>query len=348
MKNRLGVLFVLSGVIALGGVLYSQYTATPPGMVWIPQGQFFMGRDGDPPKMQDMQVSFNDEAPAHRVELDGFWMDETEVTNAQFLEFVEATGYVTVAEKKPKREDFVGQMPDVSVIPEENLVAGSICFDANYNRETLRKDTPLWPYQIWAYVKEANWRKPNGPDSSIEDIMDHPVVHVSWHDAQAYCKWAGKRLPTEAEWEYAARGGLIDKQYPWGDEQKPNEKWTMNIWQGRFPEENRLEDGFINSSPVKTFAPNGYGLYDISGNVWEWCADNYTPNYYEQSPAYNPQGPSKSHDPNEPNIPKRVQRGGSFMCSDTYCWGYRVSARMKGEPTSGAFHTGFRCVKSAE
>jgi sulfatase modifying factor 1 len=205
----------------------------------------------------------------------------------------------------------------------------------------------LWPYRLWGYVKGANWAHPSGPDSNIDATLDHPVVHVNWDDANAYAKWAGKRLPTEAEWEYAARGGTEGQAYPWGNEQLPNGKWMHNVWQGEFPYKNENLDGFIESAPVKSFAPNGYGLYDMSGNVWEWCSDWYLPDYYAFSPRKNPQGPDYSNDPNEPGMPKRVQRGGSFMCNVNYCTGYRISARMKGTPDSGLRHTGFRCVKPA-
>ena len=308
--------------------------AGPDEMVWIPGGTFQMGNaNGEA-----------DERPVHAVTLDGFWMDATEVTNAQFRRFVDATGYRTIAERTPKREDFVGQIPDVSAIPEENLVPGSICFNPNFDRKTLTQDHPLWPYQVWQYVKGANWHEPEGPGSSIEDRMDHPVTHVSWDDAVAYCEWAGKRLPTEAEWEYAARGGLIGQSYPWGDERNPDGRWLNNIWQGEFPFENKNLDEFSATSPVRSFPANGYGLYDMSGNVWEWCSDYYRPDYYAFSPPRDPAGPADSFDPQEPGMIKRVQRGGSFMCNDNYCKGYRVSARMKGTPDSGTFHAGFRCV----
>uniref|UniRef100_A0A7C2K0Q2 Formylglycine-generating enzyme family protein n=1 Tax=Schlesneria paludicola TaxID=360056 RepID=A0A7C2K0Q2_9PLAN len=317
-------------------VLVEEPGPTPPGMRWIPGGTFVMGSD---------HPKFPDEAPAHKVTLDGFWMDETEVTNDQFREFVEATGYVTIGERKPKREDFAGQVADVSLIPEENLVAGSICFNSKFDPKTLVKDHPLWPYQVWKYEPGANWRHPEGASSNLDGRGDHPVVHVSWEDAMAYCQWKGHRLPTEAEWEYAARGGRAGQEYPWGNERNPNGQWRHNIWQGEFPLRNSGDDGFLQTSPVKTFPPNDYGLYDLSGNVWEWCYDWYQPDYYAVSPERNPLGPAESYDPLEPNIPKRVQRGGSFMCSDNYCIGYRVAARMKGDMASGTFHCGFRTVK---
>ncbi len=288
-----------------------------------------------------------DETPVHNVTLDGFWIDKTEVTNAEFQKFVEATGYKTIAERTPKREDFIGQLADVSVIPEENLKPGSICFNENYDRKTLTRDHPLWPYQVWQYVKGANWRYPEGPESSIDDRLNHPVIHVSWDDAAAYCKWAGKNLPTEAEWEYAALGGKNGQTYPWGNELQPSGKWMANIWQGNFPDTNEVLDGYKTTAPVGTFPANGYGLFDMSGNVWEWCSDYYRPDYYANSPDRNPFGPTDSYDPNEPGMVKRVQRGGSFMCSDNYCIGYRTSARMKGTPDSGTFHCGFRCVVRA-
>lgn len=325
-------------------------------MVWIPGGRFTMGdKDGAPhkhPDFADKIPEHHDAMFEHTVELDGFWIDATEVTNRQFAEFVAATGYRTTAERAPKREDFLGQVPDVSLIPEENLVAGSICYNPQLDVERLKsldRRDPSWIYQglVWMYQKGADWRRPEGPESSVDDRMDHPVVHVSWHDAAAYAEWAGKRLPTEAEWEYAARGGLKGRKYPWGEDPKPKGRWAHNIWQGAFPFENTVEDGFRTTAPVKSFPPNGYGLYDISGNVWEWCSDWYRPDYYFSSPRRNPAGPQASFDPQEPNVPKRVQRGGSFMCSDTYCIGYSVAARMKGDPASGAFHTGFRCVRSA-
>ena len=320
----------------LSSLAIKEPAPTPDGMVWIPGGRFLMGsKDGKA-----------DEEPIHAVELDGFWMDMTEVTNAEFARFVKATGYVTAAERKLKREDFVGLVPDVSVIQEADLVPSSICFNPNFDRATLRKDYPDWPHQVWMLKHGANWRHPNGPDSSIDEKPNHPVVHVSWTDAVAYCEWVGKRLPTEAEWEFAARGSFAQEEYPWGNRLQQDGHWLLNVWQGKFPEVHEVSDGFEFTAPVKTFPPNQYGLYDMAGNVWEWCADWYQPMYYSDSPRRNPLGPDDSFDPNEPGLPKRVQRGGSFMCSSDYCLGYRCATRMKGEPTSGTFHCGFRGVLS--
>ncbi len=316
-------------------VIVDPLAAAPEGMAWIPGGTFRMGNAKGP---------MEDERPEHNVTLDGFWMDETEVTNGQFQKFVEATNYITVAERKPKREEIEAQMPPGTTIEEDKLVPGSICFNPQFDMRTLRRDYPNWPYQVWKYEPGADWKHPLGPKSSIEGKADHPVVHVSWLDAQAYCHWAGRRLPTEAEWERAARGGLTGEVYPWGSDRNPDGKWLNNIWQGSFPAKHTVQDGFEGTSPVKSFPPNGYGLYDMSGNVWEWCHDWYRPDYYSISPGRNPTGPQDSFDPNEPMIPKRIQRGGSFMCSDDYCTGYRVSARMKGDELSGTFHCGFRTI----
>jgi formylglycine-generating enzyme required for sulfatase activity len=332
---------------------------TPPGMVWIPGGTFVMGdRRGAPhkhPEHLDEIPEHRDSQFEHEVTLDGFWMDATEVTNAQFQEFVDETGFVTDSERQRTLEEFAGQIPtdigpipaDVIALREEMLAPGSFCFNPAFDPSKIDKRQPGWVYAagIWKVQPGANWRAPEGPGSSIADRMDHPVVHVSWDDAVAYCNWAGQRLPTEAEWEYAARGGLSGKHYPWGDETRPvGDAWPHNIWQGNFPYENKVEDGAQGTSHVRAYAPNGYGLYDMTGNVWEWCSDWYRPDYYVDSPRRNPTGPSESLDPDQTLVPKRVQRGGSFMCSDTYCVGYSVHSRMKGEVTGGTFHTGFRCV----
>lgn len=316
----------------------------PEGMAWIPGGEFSMGCTdprtvpyGGPDPMQDAR-------PIHRVRLRGFWIDRTEVTNRQFAEFVAATGYVTVAERPPRAEDFPGAPP-------ENLVAGSIVFSPPAESVPLRDGSGMAHLRWWAYVPGANWRHPFGPDSSIDGRDEEPVVHVAVEDATAYATWAAKRLPTEAEWEFAARGGLSGEMYPWGAEFRPDGQWMANTWQGRFPLENTAADGFTGIAPVGRYPANGYGLFDVSGNVWEWCGDWYRPDTYgrdaRQGMAENPIGPDRSFDPQEPGQPKRVQRGGSFLCSDQYCSRYIVGTRGKGEISSGTNHIGFRCVKDA-
>ncbi|HEY9681400.1 MAG TPA: formylglycine-generating enzyme family protein [Oculatellaceae cyanobacterium] len=298
------------------------------GMVRVNGGTFWMGCQNH---------LFPDADPAHRVKLNSFWMDKTPVTNDEFSQFVKATGYVTVAEKKPDAKDFPGAPP-------ENLVAGALVFTSPTAPVSKRSH-----YNWWRYVAGADWKHPDGPGSDLKGKGNYPVVQVAWEDAAAYAKWAGKRLPTEAEFEYAARGGLDRKAYAWGDEFKPKDKWQANIWQGTFPYKNTAEDGFRSTSPVAFFPPNGYGLYDMSGNVWEWCQDWYRADYYRTfngtQIADDPRGPKDSFDPSEPSVPKRVQRGGSFLCSDQYCARYMVGARGKGEPSSGSCHVGFRCAK---
>ena len=312
----------------------------PLGMVWIPGGEFSMGAQ-DPPDMEHDQVSMKatrDSRPVHRVYVDGFWMDKTDVTNAEFAKFVAATHYVTEAERTPKAEDFPGAPP-------ENLVAGSVVFAAPDH------PVPLDNYLAWwSYVKGANWRHPTGPGSDIKGKDNYPVVHVSYDDAKAYAKWAGKRLPTEAEWEFAARGGLTGKPFVWGDTFRPNNKNMANTFQGHFPDKNTDDDGFKATSPVTTFPPNGYGLYDMAGNVWQWTSDWYRPDYYRQlaatgEVARNPVGPDNSFDPEERGVSKRVMRGGSYLCTDQYCSRYMVGTRGKGEASTGTNHLGFRCVK---
>jgi sulfatase modifying factor 1 len=301
-------------------------TAAPEGMVWIPGGIFAMG---------DPSRDFPDARPIHKVAVDGFWMDKTEVTNAQFEEFVKATGYVTVAEKPldPK------QFPNVD--PKE-LTPGSIVFTPPKEQlDPNHVSHLLW----WKMVKGANWRHPEGPGSDLKGRENHPVVQVAYPDAVAYATWAKKRLPTEAEWEFAARGGLDRKPFVWGDEFAPGGSRLANTWNGVFPNKNTLEDGHFGTAPVASFAPNGFGLYDMAGNVWEWCADWYHPRYYEFSPDRNPQGPRASFDPQEPGIPKRVQRGGSYLCCDNYCKRYQPGSRGKGEVDGATNHVGFRCVR---
>ncbi len=302
-------------------------------MQWIPGGRFEMGASNTVP----------DEFPPHVVALDGFWMDRTEVTNRQFKEFVDFTGYLTTAERAPELRSIQpdSELANIQIPPELNK-PGSICSLQLSSRDDI--DPQKGAYSWWQYVPGANWMHPEGAESTIEGRMEHPVVHVSWLDAKAWCDWAGKKLPTEAQWEFAARGNRSRAVYPWGDDLNPDGKWPHNIWQGEFPIQDTGEDGFTRTAPVKSFPANDFGLYEITGNVWEWCADYYQPEYYAVSPSQNPPGPESSYDPQEPGIIKRVQRGGSFMCSDQYCVGYRVSARMKGEEDTGAFHTGFRCV----
>jgi len=314
----------------------------PAGMIYIPGGEFSMG-SLDPTEMFcGGDQPMDDARPLHRVYLDGFFMDATEVTNEEFASFVKATGYVTVAERKPTREEF----PQV---PDDKLVAGSVVFSP------APRPVPLDDhYQWWSYVAGVNWRHPDGPSSDLKGREKFPVVHVAYEDAAAYAKWAGKRLPTEAEFEFAARGGLTGKPYPWGDDLKPEGKWPANIYQGKFPVKggDAGEDGFKGIAPVAQFRPNGYGLFDVGGNVWEWTSDWYRPDYYstlaeQGGVARNPQGPATSLDPAEPGQPKRVQRGGSFLCTDEYCTRYMVGTRGKGEVRSASNHVGFRCVKDA-
>ncbi len=310
----------------------------PAGMVWIAGGQFTMGSDAADAR--------DDERPPHPVRVDGFWMDQTEVTNAQFRAFVEATRYVTTAERKPLWEDLQRQLPPGTPRPaDEKLVPGSMVFTPTERPVPLDNHARWWRFQ-----PGADWKHPEGPDSSIAGKDDHPVVQVSWEDASAYARWAGKRLPTEAEWEFAARGGLRQQPFVWGADKPSDESPRANIWQGTFPSHDQATDGFAGTSPVKSFAPNGYGLYDMAGNVWEWVADWYRADAYEQlapgQAADNPLGPLDSFDPQEPYASKRVIRGGSFLCNASYCAGYRPSARMKTDPLTSLSHTGFRCVLS--
>lgn len=309
------------------------------GMEFIKGGTFMMGGDNS-------QASA-DEYPKHKVQVNSFWMDATEVTNAEFAKFVKATHYITTAEKKPDWEEMKKTLPPgTPKPPDSSLVAASLVFHQTSGPVDMN-DYSQW----WSWVKGADWKHPEGPGSSIEGKENYPVVQVSWYDAIAYCKWAGKRLPTEAEWEFAARGGLENQIYPWGNEPINSGKPKANSWGGKFPYYNDDKDGFIKLAPVKSFAPNGYGLYDMAGNVWEWCSDWYDANYYQtfgNTVAINPNGPQESNDPMEPYTPKRSLRGGSFLCNDSYCSGYRVARRMKSSPDTGLEHTGFRCVRDAK
>lgn len=330
----------LSGNVALPADAKAPGPA-PAGMVWIPGGDFQMGTD-------DVE-SWPAERPAHRTHVDGFWMDATEVTNAAFQKFVDATGYVTTAERKPDWEEIRKQVPPGTPKPAEDLlVAGSLVFTPPDHPVELN-DASQW----WRWTPGACWKHPEGPESDLKGREDHPVVHISWDDAMAYCKWAGKRLPTEAEWERAARGGLDGKRYVWGSEPVDESQPQCNIWQGHFPDKHTDADKFPRTAPVKSFPANGYGLYEMPGNVWEWCSDWYRPDVYllqikqaDGGVVKNPQGPDKSYDPSEPFAPKRVHRGGSFLCNDSYCSNYRPSGRRGTTPDSGMSHLGFRCVKS--
>ena len=307
------------------------------GMVYIKGGEFEMGGDND-------QAS-PDEYPKHKVKVSSFYMDATEVTNAQFQAFVKATGYITTAEKKPDWEELKKSLPPGAVKPPDSvLVAASLIFHQTASPVNLN-DYSQW----WSWEKGANWQHPEGPKSSIKGKENFPVVHISWDDAMAYCKWANKRLPTEAEWEYAARGGKSNNIYPWGNEHVNSGKAKANSWEGNFPYRNTSFDGFVKAGPVKSYAPNNYGLYDMAGNVWEWCSDWYHHDYYQQlkGTVENPKGPAKSFDPDEPQAQKKSLRGGSFLCNDSYCSGYRVARRMKSTPDTSLEHTGFRCVKDA-
>lgn len=306
--------------------------AAPEGMVWIPGGEFSMGSEA--PEMQDAR-------PFHRVALDGYWMDQAEVTNEQFARFVKETGYVTVAERPIDPKDFPG-------VPAEKLKSGSVVFTPPDKKVPLDNNL-VW----WSYVAGANWRHPHGPDSDLKGREKHPVVHIAFEDATAYAAWAGKRLPTEAEFEFAARGGLDRKRFAWGDEFKPAGKFQANSFQGNFPANNTGEDGYAGTAPVGSFGPNGFGLFDMAGNVWEWTTDWYRPDYYRtlavaNQVARNPQGPSDSFDPSEPGVAKRVHKGGSFLCTDEYCARYMPGGRGKGEPNTGTNHLGFRCVRSGK
>jgi len=314
------------------------HAKAPAGMVWIPPGSFTMGS-------RDNSSRLN-EGPPHEVSVSGFWMDEQAVTNAQFLEFVEATGYVTTAEIPPSWEDLKKQLAPGAAKPDDSLlVAGSMVFTPSEGPVDLSNMS-----NFWRWVPGANWRQPEGPGSSIFERMDHPVVQVSWFDAQAYAKWAGKRLPTEAEWEYAARGGLEQKKFPWGDSPLLNDKYMANTWQGEFPYRNSAADGFIGTAPVRSFAPNGFGLYDMVGNVWQWCSDWYRPDTFleraNQPACHNPSGPDERIEDSAPKLFERVIKGGSFLCHHSYCESYRPSARRGTPPDTAMSHIGFRCVVS--
>ena len=309
-------------------------------MALIPGGIFIMGNKND--------TIYTREGSAYQVKLDSFYMDKTEVTNDEFALFVKETKYKTVAERPIDWEEIKKQLSPGTPKPDDAMLQpGSLIFDPAKKIENLY-DISQW----WSWQTGADWRHPNGPGSSIEGKGNHPVVHVSFEDAQAYAKWAGKRLPTEAEWEYACRGGKPNQQYAWGDQLTPDGKYLANFFQGTFPGNNALLDGFATTSPVKTFSANPYGLYDMIGNVWEWTNDWYSNDTHLQNKrrsgtqvCFNPSGPAKSNDPREPLVPKRVVKGGSFLCSEQYCSNYRPDSRVATPFDSGQEHLGFRCVK---
>jgi len=307
------------------------------GMVFIPSGSFEMGG-----KTND---AYRDEFPVHRVEVSAFYMDETEVTNKEFKKFVEETGYLTIAEQDIDWDVMKVQLPKGTPKPPDSVLkAGSLVFESAENAVDLNDYTQWW---IWTIG--ANWKHPEGPGSTLEGRMDHPVVHIAWEDAKAYATWAGKRLPTEAEWEWAALGGNNENKYAWGNQPVEEAVNAANFWQGNFPYNNHVLDGFESTAPVKSFPPNSYGLFEMSGNVWEWCSDKYDAGIYnkyaELGLVTDPKGSSNYNDPREPYSTKHVMRGGSFLCNDSYCSGYRVSRRMGSGKDSGFNHTGFRCVK---
>ncbi|MGN6662031.1 MAG: formylglycine-generating enzyme family protein [Achromobacter mucicolens] len=365
MKRRASIGIAVAAILCTAGVIGAYVAVSAPakdvpvvklgdgkqgpaGMAWIPGHEFLMGNDH--------QMSQPNERPAHKVRVSGFWMDVHDVTNAQFRRFVEATGYVTTAEKKPRWEDLRVQLPAGTPRPDDSaLQAGAMVFVGTQTEVSLR-DYSRW----WRFVPGANWRHPEGPHSTIAGKDDHPVVQVSYEDAQAYAKWAGKRLATEAEWEFAARGGLAQATYTWGNELSPQGRAMANIWDTRqaqpFPVV-KDEKVKVGTTPVGSFSPNGYGLYDMAGNVWQWTSDWYRADAFRiqaqyRQPPQDPAGPANSFDPDEPGMPasapKRVTRGGSFLCSDTYCISYRASARRGTDPLNPMSHIGFRTVMTPQ
>jgi formylglycine-generating enzyme required for sulfatase activity len=302
-----------------------------PDMVWIPAATFRMGSDRHYPE----------ERPVHRVSVDGFWMDRYPVTNARFARFVDATSFRTFAEIPPRPTDYPGARAEL-------LVAGSLVF-VQPPGPVDRRDNANW----WQYIRGADWRHPYGPDSSIDSLVEHPVVHVTFADAEAFAAWEGKALPTEAEWELAARGGLDGAPFAWGNEFLPHDRHMANTWQGEFPWQQLARDGYERTSPVGAFPPNGYGLYDVIGNIWEWTTDWYLPKHPQDEikaccVPKNPRGPARevSFDPDHPElrIPRKVLKGGSHLCAPNYCRRYRPAARMAQPIDTSTSHLGFRCV----
>lgn len=311
---------------------------TPKGMVWVPKKTFLQGA-----KANDT-YAMPREKPAHKVTVDGFFIDITEVTNKQFKTFVNATNYITVAERKIDWETIKKELPPNTPKPHDSVLQpGSLIFNKNVNAVVNMENYSQW----WTWKIGANWKHPQGPESSIDGQDNFPVVHIAYEDALTYCKWANRRLPTEAEWESAAQGTLKDVVFTWGDNPNLLNK-NANTWQGQFPVVNQPLDGFEYLSPVKSFEPNSIGLYDMAGNVWEITSDLFNINYYKTLPkkegVKNPKGAEEPYNPNNPYAEERVIKGGSFLCNASYCASYRISARMGMQPSSSSDHTGFRTV----
>ena len=336
-------IFLFTSILILGCKKPKEKTHTTKplieGMVWIEGGVFQMGAS------ENDNMALTHEKPSHTVKVNGFYMDETEVTNKQFSEFIKATGYITTAERPIDWDIIKMQLPPGTQRPHDSiLMPGSLLF-----KKTTESVPNLYDFsQWWKWSIGANWKEPEGKGSNIVGKENYPVVHVSYEDAIAYCNWSGKRLPTEAEWEYAARGGKKNKIYFWGNLSNSLHQY-VNSWEGEFPVENIIKDGFEKSAPVKSFPPNNYGLYEISGNVWEWTSDWYNLNYYVQCKKNNitdnPIGANKAYNPNNPYIDEKIIRGGSFLCNASYCASYRVSSRMATDPNTSLEHLGFRTVK---
>lgn len=291
-------------------VSFANKKVSTEGMIHLSGGNFMMGTDDKEGFPAD------GEGPVREITLDSFYIDATTVTNENFKDFIEDTHYKTDAERFGWSFVFYGLLPEVILQSHPQVAAHA-------------------PW--WCAINGATWDHPEGKESNLLKRMDHPVVHVSWNDAMAYCQWSGKRLPTEAVWEYAARGGLVQKKFPWGDELTPGGAHRCNIWQGHFPDYNSLEDGYLGTAPAKSFKPNDFGLYNMSGNVWEWCNDWFSPDFHQRDTRVNPQGPSEGN--------AKVIRGGSFLCHHSYCNRYRVAARTSNTPDSSSSNTGFRCVR---
>ena len=343
LMNSIFKIFLFTSILILGCKKPKEKTHTTKplieGMVWIEGGVFQMGAS------ENDNMALTHEKPSHTVKVNGFYMDETEVTNKQFSEFIKATGYITTAERPIDWDIIKMQLPPGTPRPHDSiLMPGSLLF-----KKTTESVPNLYDFsQWWKWSIGANWKEPEGKGSNIVGKENYPVVHVSYQDAIAYCNWSGKRLPTEAEWEYAARGGKKNKIYFWGNLSNSLHQY-VNSWEGEFPVENIIKDGFEKSAPVKSFPPNNYGLYEISGNVWEWTSDWYNLNYYVQCKKNNitdnPIGANKAYNPNNPYIDEKIIRGGSFLCNASYCASYRVSSRMATDPNTSLEHLGFRTVK---